>query len=477
MAWNASSVQPHTQCGQSPQSVGTGQQGTTTFGAPQPAQIKHGCGKCHAEWATDVQAAFGPVQAAAAAQLRQAAGDWLGPTGLAQRLDCGLRQLQAIGAGVQPAAAKPCVAQRHAECTGEMAIAGPRAAHRGIGGGWTQGTRNLRQRHRFQPRGYFIAGQAVIPVPPLRMHAEQTAIEQALEMGTGGGRAHTGGTRQLAGRTRTPIHQRQQHGRTRRLGQQRAEFGQLVTIERGSFRHAQQSSPARARAVSLCSETSNAADRDTGCMDIRHIPDTLVIQPSILYFGTPILLITTRNPDGSTNITPMSSAWALADHVVIGLADGGQGLANLLRERECVLNVAGKDMHAAVERLAPTSGRNPVPAWKKATGYRHAADKFALAGWHAVPSLDVAPPRIAEAPLQLEARLHRATPQSIPAWHDNAGGYVTLKLEIRRVHAHANIVIPGTSHIDTRRYQPLFYVFRHYFDRGAELGRTFKAEA
>jgi flavin reductase (DIM6/NTAB) family NADH-FMN oxidoreductase RutF len=43
-------------------------------------------------------------------------------------------------------------------------------------------------------------------------------------------------------------------------------------------------------------------------MDIRHIPDTLVIQPSILYFGTPVLLITTRNPDGSTNITPMSQS-------------------------------------------------------------------------------------------------------------------------------------------------------------------------
>ena len=52
-------------------------------------------------------------------------------------------------------------------------------------------------------------------------------------------------------------------------------------------------------------------------MDIYHAPDTLLIQPSILYFGTPVVLITTRNPDGSANITPMSSAWALADRVVI----------------------------------------------------------------------------------------------------------------------------------------------------------------
>jgi flavin reductase (DIM6/NTAB) family NADH-FMN oxidoreductase RutF len=69
-------------------------------------------------------------------------------------------------------------------------------------------------------------------------------------------------------------------------------------------------------------------------MDQYRTPDNLVIRPSILYFGTPIVLITTCNPDGSANITPMSSAWALADRVVIGLTGGGQGLANLQRERE-----------------------------------------------------------------------------------------------------------------------------------------------
>ena len=209
-------------------------------------------------------------------------------------------------------------------------------------------------------------------------------------------------------------------------------------------------------------------------MDIYHAPDTLRIHPSILYFGTPVVLITTRNPDGSANITPMSSAWALADRVTIGLAGGGQGLANLLREREYVLNLASEAMHEAVERLAPTSGADPVPAWKH--GYRHEADKFALAGWHALPSLRVGAPRIAEAPLQLEARLLQADHRPLEAWHGNAGGYSTLELEVCEVHAHADIVLPSSSHIDPRRYRPLFYVFRHYCGAGPALGRTFKAE-
>lgn len=209
-------------------------------------------------------------------------------------------------------------------------------------------------------------------------------------------------------------------------------------------------------------------------MDMYHAPDTLQIRPSILYFGTPVVLIATRNPDGSANITPMSSAWGLADRVTIGLAGGGQGLANLLRERECVLNLASESMREAVERLAPTSGRDPVPAWKH--GYRHEPDKFALAGWHALPSTLVNAPRIAEAPLQLEARVLDAVERPLKAWRGDAGGYVTLELEVRQVHAHTDIVVPGTSHIDPRRYRPLFYVFRHYYGVGPALGRTFKAE-
>jgi flavin reductase (DIM6/NTAB) family NADH-FMN oxidoreductase RutF len=211
-------------------------------------------------------------------------------------------------------------------------------------------------------------------------------------------------------------------------------------------------------------------------MDIYHAADTHVIHPSILYFGTPVVLITTRNPDGSTNITPMSSAWALANRVVIGLSGGGQGLANLQRERECVLNLAGEDLCEAVERMAPTTGRVPVPEWKRAIGYRHEADKFALAGLHTAPSLSVNAPRIAECPLQLEARLLLAVERPLEVWRDSAGGYVIAELEVLQVHAHDEVVVPGTQHIDPAHYQPLFYLFRHYVGRGDALGKTFKAE-
>jgi flavin reductase (DIM6/NTAB) family NADH-FMN oxidoreductase RutF len=223
-------------------------------------------------------------------------------------------------------------------------------------------------------------------------------------------------------------------------------------------------------------ETFRHARADTVAMDMHRYPRTRVIHPSILYFGTPVVLITTRNPDGSTNITPMSSAWALADRIVIGLAGGGQGLANLRREQECVLNLAGDDMHQGVEHIAPTTGRQPVPPWKQATGYRHESDKFALGGWHALPSLTVQPPRIMECPLQLEARAALDIERPLAAWRDGAGGYAIIELEVLHVHAHENVTVPGTQHIDPQRYRPLFYLFRHYVGPGKPLGRTFKAE-
>lgn len=211
-------------------------------------------------------------------------------------------------------------------------------------------------------------------------------------------------------------------------------------------------------------------------MDMHRYPRTRVIHPSILYFGTPVVLITTRNPDGSTNITPMSSAWALADRIVIGLSGGSQGLANLRRERECVLNLAGEDMHQGVERIAPTTGHQPIPAWKAATGYRHEADKCALGGWHAEASLSVNPPRIVECPLQLEARVLLDVERPLEAWRDTAGGYAIIELEVLHVHAHDHVTVAGTQHVDPQRYRPLFYLFRHYVGRGKPLGRTFKAE-
>lgn len=167
----------------------------------------------------------------------------------------------------------------------------------------------------------------------------------------------------------------------------------------------------------------------------------------------------------------MSSAWALGNTVVLGWSTASHTIANIERERECVINLPSADLHREVEALAPLTGANPVPD-QKADKFRFEPDKFAAAGLTRQESETVKPPRIAECALQLEARV---TAIHLPAGPDT-GFFRIIETYVQRVHAHAGIVKRGTHHVDTRRWNPLLYVFRHYFGTGDELGRSFRAE-
>ena len=203
-----------------------------------------------------------------------------------------------------------------------------------------------------------------------------------------------------------------------------------------------------------------------------------VIQPSILYFGTPVALLTTLNPDGEANISPLSSAWALGDRVVLGLSGASQGVENALRHGDCVINIPSADLWPKVERLARMTGRNPVPEDKAAIGYYHEPRKFAAAGLTPLVAELVQPPRIAECPLQFEARIIAAHAPGGATWQAGARqDFAIVETQVIRVHAHDAITLPGTNHIDVACWQPLLYVFRHYVAAGQDLGRTFKAEA
>ncbi|MFM0057041.1 hypothetical protein PQR64_15565 [Paraburkholderia phytofirmans] len=45
------------------------------------------------------------------------------------------------------------------------------------------------------------------------------------------------------------------------------------------------------------------------------------IQPKILYFGTPVALVSSCNDDGATNIAPISSLWALGWTMMLDLLE------------------------------------------------------------------------------------------------------------------------------------------------------------
>jgi flavin reductase (DIM6/NTAB) family NADH-FMN oxidoreductase RutF len=199
------------------------------------------------------------------------------------------------------------------------------------------------------------------------------------------------------------------------------------------------------------------------------------IEPKILYFGTPVALLTSLNDDGTTNLAPMSSFWALGWTLMLGLLDETKTAENLARHPECVVNLPSPDMWEHVEKLAPLTGKNPVPEIKSKQ-FRFEKDKFGAAGLTPTPAELVKPCRVAECPIQMEARvtrLHRMEGQRLNV----LGGGVAAEVEIIRVHA-AREFLKGSNYIDPSKWSPLIYNFRHYFQLAErELGKTFRAES
>lgn len=62
-------------------------------------------------------------------------------------------------------------------------------------------------------------------------------------------------------------------------------------------------------------------------------------EPSILYFGTPVVLISTLNEDGTYNLAPMSSAFWLGWRCILDLSAKSKTTQKLIRTGECVLNL------------------------------------------------------------------------------------------------------------------------------------------
>jgi flavin reductase (DIM6/NTAB) family NADH-FMN oxidoreductase RutF len=190
--------------------------------------------------------------------------------------------------------------------------------------------------------------------------------------------------------------------------------------------------------------------------------------PSILYFGTPVALLSTLNKDGSANLAPMSSVFWLGWRCFLGLQGSSRTTENLRRTRELVINLPSPQQVAAVDRLARTTGSDPVPQDKLQRGYRHVRDKFALAGLSPQPAETVRPPRALECPVQLEAVLEHEH------GYDQGGplaGYIAvLEARITRVHVEESLLMRGQrQRIDPDLWRPLIMSFQEFYGLGPKL--------
>ena len=189
------------------------------------------------------------------------------------------------------------------------------------------------------------------------------------------------------------------------------------------------------------------------------------IEPTILYFGTPVALISTLNEDGTPNIAPMSSAWWLGWSCMLGLGSMGKTSDNLIRTRECVINLPSEDSVTHVDRLALTTGKNPVPEKKLNWGYVYEPDKFAVSGLTPIPSLEVKPPRIAECPVQMEGLVRDVRP------FGNNVSANAFEVHIVKLHVEESLLVGDGSrpHIDPEKWRPIIMSFCRFFGVSGEL--------
>lgn len=191
--------------------------------------------------------------------------------------------------------------------------------------------------------------------------------------------------------------------------------------------------------------------------------------PSILYFGTPVVLISTLNENKTYNLAPISSAFWLGWRCIIGISAFSKTTENLLRTKQCVLNLPSVKQVGAVNKLALTTGSNPVPDGKRQKGYEFEPAKFERAGLTAIASELVESPRVKECPVQMEAQLAAVFP--IAQENDvQRGKILSLELKIVRVHLDEAILMEGNlNRVDPDKWRPLIMSFQQFYGLGERV--------
>lgn len=184
--------------------------------------------------------------------------------------------------------------------------------------------------------------------------------------------------------------------------------------------------------------------------------------PTMFYYGFPVVLLTTTDKDGNADVTPISSTFTLGANAVIALVKLNKAYHNVMEVPEVVFNLPTAAMWEKVEAIAPYTAQNPVPPQKMGK-YTYTDDKFSIGGFTQLPSEKVRPPRIAECPIQAEAKVKNV---------NDRDAYVLVELEFVQVHAEDHLVMESNK-INPLEWEPLIYNFKHYYGLGEHKGLNF----
>lgn len=202
------------------------------------------------------------------------------------------------------------------------------------------------------------------------------------------------------------------------------------------------------------------------------------ISPAIFYWGTPVVLVTTTNKDGTPNISPISSAWWLGNRCVLGLAGNSQTTLNLLRTKQCVLNLPDHTMVSNVNALARTTGTKDIPESKFNRGYRYEKNKFKIAALTPQSSVTVTPPRIRECPVQMEAELVGIHELMKDGPSELKGALLAIEVRVLQTYIIDELRMDGhANRVDPEKWKPMIMSFQRLYGlRDGELANSTLAE-
>jgi flavin reductase (DIM6/NTAB) family NADH-FMN oxidoreductase RutF len=158
---------------------------------------------------------------------------------------------------------------------------------------------------------------------------------------------------------------------------------------------------------------------------------------------------------------------------MLGLGQMGRTSDTLVRSREGVINLPSDDLVTHVDRLALTTGRDPVPdkevQWAIVMSRTNSAS-LGLLQWSRYA---VKPPRVAECPVQIEGMVHefRSVGKNVNA--------SVFEVHIVKLRVDEKLLVGDETrpHIDPVRWCPLIMNFCRFFGLTAELHASRLAES
>jgi len=189
------------------------------------------------------------------------------------------------------------------------------------------------------------------------------------------------------------------------------------------------------------------------------------VKLSSFYYGFPVFLVTTTDENNEkVNVSAASSSISLGDKIIIGISKGGKTCANLLGGSDVVINIPTPSLWQKVEAIGRMTGADTLSEAQIKWGVEICHDKLAKTGLNTEASESVAPPRIAECPIQAECKLVGTT---------DKGRFILAELDILHTWIDTDL-LSEDDRVDSTKWKPLIYNFREYSATGDTLGFNLK---